>query len=51
MVGFVVDADGHVMEQHQDLFAHIKGPFGEMNWHSTWPMFDADGWQRGLSRK
>ena len=22
-----------------------------MNWHSTWPMFDADGWQRGLARK
>ena len=51
MAGLVIDADGHVMEQHQDLFAHIKGNFGEMNWHSTWPMFDADGWQRGLSRK
>src|SRR4030095_4392305 len=51
MAGLVIDADGHVMEQHQDLFAHIKGNFGEMNWHSTWPMFDADGWQRGRSRK
>ena len=51
MAGLVIDADGHVMEQHQDLFSHIKGNFGEMNWHSTWPMFDADGWQRGLSRK
>ena len=51
MAGLVIDADGHVMEQHQDLFAHIKGNFGEMDWHSTWPIFDADGWQRGLSRK
>ena len=51
MAGLVIDADGHVMEQHQDLFSHIKGNFGEMNWHATWPMFDADGWQRGLSRK
>src|SRR5215471_3767163 len=51
MAGFVIDADGHVMEQHKDLFDHIKGNFGEMNWHATWPMFDADGWQRGLSRK
>ena len=47
----VIEADGHLIEQHQDLFSHIKGNFGEMNWHSTWPMFDADGWQRGLSRK
>jgi hypothetical protein len=51
MVGLVIDVDGHVMEQHPDLFAHIKGNFGEMNRHFTWPMFDADGWQRGLSRK
>ena len=51
MAGLVIDADGHVMEQHQDLFDHIKGNFGDMNWHATWPMFDADGWQRGLSRK
>jgi predicted TIM-barrel fold metal-dependent hydrolase len=51
MTGLVIDADGHVMEQHQDLFGHIQGNFGEMNWHSTWPIFDADGWQRGLSRK
>jgi predicted TIM-barrel fold metal-dependent hydrolase len=47
----VVDADGHIMEQHQDLFDHIKGRFGEMKWHATWPLFDADGWQRGLARK
>jgi predicted TIM-barrel fold metal-dependent hydrolase len=51
MTEFVIDADGHIMEDHKDLFAHIKGNFAEMNWHTTWPMFDADGWQRGLSRK
>ena len=51
MAQFVIDADGHIMEDHKDIFAHIKGNFGEMNWHSTWPMFDADGWQRGLARK
>ena len=51
MAGLVIDADGHVMEQHKDIFDHVKGNFSEMNWHSTWPMFDADGWQRGLSRK
>ena len=46
MSGFVIDADGHIMEDHKDIFAHIKGNFAEMDWHSTWPMFDADGWQR-----
>lgn len=46
----VIDADGHIMEQHQELFQHIRGPFGEMEWHATWPLFDADGWQRGLAR-
>jgi len=51
MANFVIDADGHIMENHKDIFEHIKGPFAEMNWHSTWPMFDADGWQRGLARK
>src|ERR1051325_4091925 len=51
MAQFVIDADGHIMEDHKDIFAHIKGNFSEMNWHSTWPMFDADGWQRGLARK
>ena len=51
MANFIIDADGHIMEDHKDIFAHIKGNFGEMNWHSTWPMFDADGWQRGLARK
>ena len=51
MAEFVIDADGHIMEDHKDIFAHIRGNFSEMNWHSTWPMFDADGWQRGLSRK
>ena len=51
MSSFVIDADGHIMEYHKDIFAHIKGNFGEMSWHSTWPMFDADGWQRGLARK
>ncbi|HEX2932923.1 MAG TPA: amidohydrolase family protein, partial [Candidatus Binatia bacterium] len=51
MANFVIDADGHIMEDHKDIFAHIKGNFSEMNWHSTWPMFDADGWQRGLARK
>jgi uncharacterized protein len=39
------------MEDHREIFARIKGGFGEMNWHSTWPLFDADGWQRGLARK
>ena len=51
MAEFIIDADGHIMEDHKDIFAHIKGNFAEMNWHSTWPMFDADGWQRGLARK
>ena len=51
MAEFVIDADGHIMEDHSDIFAHVKGNFSEMNWHTTWPMFDADGWQRGLSRK
>jgi uncharacterized protein len=51
MSEFVIDADGHIMEDHKDIFAHIKGNFSEMDWHSTWPMFDADGWQRGLARK
>src|SRR5512132_2347657 len=51
MANFIIDADGHIMEDHKDIFAHIKGNFAEMNWHSTWPMFDADGWQRGLARK
>ena len=51
MAEFVIDADGHIMEDHKDIFAHIKGNFSEMDWHSTWPMFDADGWQRGLARK
>ncbi len=46
MAEFVIDADGQSMEDHKDIFAHIKGNFGEMDWHSTWPMFDADGWQR-----
>jgi predicted TIM-barrel fold metal-dependent hydrolase len=47
----VIDADGHIMEQHQDLFDHINGAYHDMNWHGTWALFDADGWQRGLSRK
>ncbi len=47
----VIDADGHIMEDHADLFAHIKGPWAEMEWHGTWGLFDADGWQRGLARK
>ena len=47
----VIDADGHIMEQHQDLFDHINGAYRDMNWHGTWALFDADGWQRGLSRK
>jgi hypothetical protein len=47
----VIDADGHVMEDHADLFAHVKGPFGELEWHTTWSLFDADGWQRGLARR
>src|SRR5207249_5564805 len=47
----VIDADGHVIEQHDDLFAHIKGSFGDLDWHGTWALFDADGWQRGLARK
>lgn len=51
MTELVIDADGHVMEQHEDLFAHIKGPFSEQEWHGTWALFDADGWQRGLARK
>ena len=51
MAEFIIDSDGHIMEDHKDIFAHIKGNFAEMNWHSTWPMFDADGWQRGLARK
>jgi predicted TIM-barrel fold metal-dependent hydrolase len=51
MAEFVIDADGHIMEDHKDIFGHIKGNFSEMEWHSTWPMFDADGWQRGLARK
>ena len=51
MSSFVIDADGHIMEDHKDIFAHIKGNFAEMDWHATWPMFDADGWQRGLARK
>ena len=46
----VIDADGHVMEQHQDLFDHIRGAYGKLDWHATWPLFDADGWQRGLAR-
>ncbi len=40
MSGFVIDADGHIMEDHKDIFAHVKGNFGEMSWHSTWPMFE-----------
>ena len=51
MAQFVIDADGHIMEDHKDIFAHVKGHFSEMHWHSTWPMFDADGWQRGPARK
>src|SRR3954454_16914607 len=51
MANFVIDADGHIMENHKEIFEHIRGPFAEMNWHSTWPMFDADGWMRGLARK
>src|SRR5205809_932394 len=47
----VIDADGHIMEQHDDLFAHIRGPYGELEWHGTWSLFDADGWQRGLARQ
>jgi hypothetical protein len=35
MANFVIDADGHIMEDHKDIFAHIKGSFSEMNWHST----------------
>ena len=46
----VIDADGHIMEQHEEIFARIKGPFGDLEWHDTWPLFDADGWQRGLAR-
>jgi predicted TIM-barrel fold metal-dependent hydrolase len=51
MIEPVIDADGHIMEEHADLFDHITGPFGEMDWHSTWGLFDADGWMRGLARK
>ena len=47
----VIDADGHIMEAHQDLFEHIPGPFGDMEWHTTWALLDADGWQRGLARR
>ena len=43
MVEPVIDADGHIMEEHGDLFDHIRGPFGELDWHETWPLFDADG--------
>src|SRR5215213_5552212 len=47
----VIDADGHIMELHQEWFDHVKGPFGELEWHNTWPLMDADGWQRGLARR
>jgi predicted TIM-barrel fold metal-dependent hydrolase len=47
----VIDADGHIMEDHGDLFSRMTGAYGEMEWHGTWPLFDADGWQRGLARK
>ena len=23
----------------------------DLEWHGTWPLFDADGWQRGLARR
>lgn len=46
----VIDADGHIMEQHDELFGHIKGPYGALEWHGTWSLFDADGWMRGLAR-
>jgi len=47
----VIDADGHIMEEHDEIFARMPGPFSELEWHGTWPLFDADGWQRGLARK
>src|SRR5581483_3688955 len=47
----VIDADGHIMEQPDELFARVKGPFGDLEWHGTWPLLDADGWQRGLARR
>ncbi len=47
----VIDADGHIMEEHGALYDHITGPYGELEWHETWSLFDADGWQRGLARK
>jgi predicted TIM-barrel fold metal-dependent hydrolase len=50
MSELLIDADGHIMEQHDDLFAHITGPYGAQEWHATWPLFNADGWQRGLAR-
>jgi uncharacterized protein len=46
----VIDADGHIMEAHQDLFDRIPSPYGQLEWHGTWALFDADGWQRGLAR-
>src|SRR4051794_8310 len=48
--GRVIDADGHIMEDHQAIFERIRGPYGELEWHSTWPLLNADGWQRGLAR-
>ena len=35
MSEFIIDADGHIMEQHADLFAHIKGDFGDLDWRSV----------------
>ena len=46
----VIDADGHIMEAHDELFKRVPGPYGDLEWHGTWALFDADGWQRGLAR-
>lgn len=46
----VIDADGHVMEDHQEVFDYIA-PYKGMRYHATFPLFPfADGWLRGISR-
>ena len=45
----VIDADGHIYENHEEIEAHFEGKYRGMRRARAYPLFPSlDGWPRGL---